>query len=83
MMDMKRISIQDLKARLSSAVAEAESGSTILITRHNEAVAQLCPPGPQKVHPGRSVGVGRLRPAVRRATKGRYLSVLMEDRGER
>ena len=83
-MGMKRISIQDLKARLSSAVAEAESGSTILITRHNEPVAQLCPPHhPQKVHSGRSIGVARLQPAVKRATNGRYLAVLMEDRGER
>ena len=81
-MGMKRISIQDLKASLSSAVAEAEAGSTIVITRHNEPVAQLCPPSPQKVHSGRSVGVARLRPALRRATRGRYLSVLMEDRGE-
>ena len=38
---MKQISIQDLKARLSSAVAEAESGETILITRHNQPVAKL------------------------------------------
>jgi prevent-host-death family protein len=80
---MKRISIQGLKARLSAAVAEAESGSTILITRHNEPVAQLCPPRPQQVHSGRSVGAARLRPAARRATRGRYLSVLIEDRGER
>jgi len=78
---MKRISIQDLKARLSSTVAEAEAGSTILITRHNEPVAQLCPPHLQKVHSGR--GRSRLRPAVTRATNGRYLAVLMEDRGER
>ena len=80
---MKRVSIQDLKAQLSSTVAEAEAGSTILITRHNQPVAQLCPPQPQHVHPGQSVGKIRLRSAVRRATKGRYLAVLMEDRGER
>jgi prevent-host-death family protein len=80
---MRRISIQDLKARLSSVVAEAEAGTTIVITRHNEPVAQLCPPGPERVHSRRAVGVNRLRPAVRRATKGRYLSVLIEDRGER
>ena len=77
------MSIQDLKARLSSAVAEAESGSTILITRHNEPVAQLSPPRQDKVHSGRSMSTTRLRPALRRATKGRYLAVLMEDRGER
>jgi prevent-host-death family protein len=80
---MKRISIQALKAHLSSAVAEAESGGTIVITRHNEAVAQLGPARLAKVHAGRSVGMARLRPAVKRGTKGRYLSVLMEDRGER
>lgn len=80
---MRRISIQDLKARLSAAVAEAESGRTIVITRHNEPVAQLGPPRLQNVHSGRSVGMVRLRPAVRRATRGRYLSVLIEDRGDR
>ena len=36
---MKRISIQALKARLSAAVAEAESGETIVITRHQAPVA--------------------------------------------
>jgi len=80
---MKQISIQDLKARLSSAVAEAESGSTILITRHNEPVAQLSPARMPHLHRGASVGTGRLKPAVKRATKGRYLAVLLEDRGER
>jgi antitoxin (DNA-binding transcriptional repressor) of toxin-antitoxin stability system len=38
---MKLVSIQDLKARLSAIVAEAESGDTIIITRHNVPVAQM------------------------------------------
>jgi prevent-host-death family protein len=80
---MKRISIQDLKARLSTAVAEAEAGSTFLITRHNEPVAQLSPARPQHLHRGQQVGTGSLRPALRRGTKGRYLTVLLEDRGNR
>ena len=80
---MKRISIQDLKAQLSAAVAEAESGSTIVVTRHNEPVAQLGPARPHHVHRGQRAGSGRLKPAVRRGTKGRYLKVLMEDRGDR
>lgn len=79
---MKRISIQDLKARLSSAVAEAESGGTIIITRHNQPVAQLGP-ARSHVHRGSRVGEGRLKPAGKGATKGRYLDVLMEDRGTR
>jgi prevent-host-death family protein len=80
---MKRISIQDLKAQLSAAVAEAESGGTVLITRHNQPVAQLGPARSEHEHRGRSVGTGRLGPAVKRATNGRYLSALLDDRADR
>jgi len=54
------MSIQDLKARLSGAVAAAESGATILITRHSEPVARLGPAQPPGVHRGGRVGTGRL-----------------------
>jgi prevent-host-death family protein len=80
---MTRMSIQDLKAHLSAAVADAQSGSTILITRHNEPVAQLGPPTAQHVHRGLRAGAGRLMPALRSGTRGRYLGVLQEDRGDR
>ena len=80
---MKEISIQDLKATLSATVAEAESGQTVIITRHHEAVAQLGPARPAWVHRGGAVGTGRLIPALKRATRGRYLTVLLEDRGDR
>jgi prevent-host-death family protein len=83
MLDMKQISIQDLKARLSAAVAEAEAGHTIVITRHNQAVARLSPAQPSSVHRGKHVASARLRPAINRGTKGRYLAVLLEDRGNR
>lgn len=82
-MAMKQISIQDLKARLSAAVAEAEAGGTLLITRHNQPVAQLRPVRSPDVHRGTAVGAGRLKPAIRRGTQGRYLAVLKEDRGNR
>jgi len=80
---MKQISIQALKAQLSAVVAEAQSGRTIVVTRHNEPVARVGPAQPSHVHPGRQPGAGRLKPAVKRGTKGRYLKVLIEDRGER
>jgi len=80
---MERISIQDLKAQLSAAVAEAQSGRTIVVTRHNQPVAQLGPAHPHHVHRGARAGSGRLKPAVKRGTKGRYLKVLAEDRGDR
>ena len=80
---MKQISIQDLKARLSAAVAEAQSGSTIVVTRHNEPVAQLGPARPSHVRRGTGVGTRRLRPAMTHGTQGRYLTVLTEDRDNR
>lgn len=80
-MVMKRISIQDLKSGLSAAIAEAEAGRTILVTRHNRAVARLTPLTPVQLHgDGRRVDAAPLTPLLRRATKGRYLQVLLEDR---
>jgi prevent-host-death family protein len=80
---MKKVSIQDLKARLSAVVAEAESGRTIVITRHHAPVAQISPAHVEGVHRGDRVGAGRLRPTLKRGTKGRYLAVLLEDRNHR
>ncbi len=76
---MKRISVQDLKARLSSAIAEAESGGTFLITRHSRAVALLTPAA-RHIHAPSSNQRPALKPALKRATKGRYLHVLLDDR---
>jgi prevent-host-death family protein len=80
---MKMVSIQGLKARLSAMVAEAESGHTIIVTRHNAPVAQLSPPRTELIHRGKNVGTGAIRAALKRGTKGRYLEVLLEDRGNR
>ena len=77
------VSIQDLKARLSEMVTAAESGDTIIITRHSAPVAQLSPTRTESVHRGKNVGSSRLRAALKRGTKGRYLEVLLEDRGNR
>jgi prevent-host-death family protein len=82
-MVMIKVSIQDLKGRLSAVVAEAEAGQTILITRHNDPVAQLGPAGTVHVHRGERVGTGRLESVLTRATKGRYLAILRDDRGSR
>jgi prevent-host-death family protein len=80
---MKRVSIQDLKSRLSSVIAEAESGVTVVITRHNEPVAQLTPARTSHVTRGARVGSGRLQPALTRGSGGRYLDVLGADRAGR
>ena len=65
------------------AVAEAEAGEMTLITRHQRPVAQLGPPSPAHVHRGVRVGHGRIERATRRGTRGRYLTALLEDRGNR
>jgi prevent-host-death family protein len=80
---MKSLSIRELKAGLSSAVAEVEAGESIVVTRHGEAVAKLVPARSQFVHVGSRVGRVRLTPAVRMAKKGRALEVLFEDRDDR
>lgn len=80
---MKQVSIQALKATLSAAIAEAEAGATIVVTRHNEPVAQLGPAHSRHVHRGKGVSARGLKPAIKRGTKGRYLAVLLEDRGSR
>ena len=80
---MKQISIQDLKAKLSAAISEAESGNTIVITRHNEPVAKLIPAQPQYLHRGRDLGKGGIRPVLKRGKKIPYLDILLQDRGYR
>ena len=82
-MAMKQISIQDLKASLSAAISEAESGNTIVITRHSEPVAKLIPAHPQYVYRGRDVGKGGIKPAITRKKKIPYLEILLQDRGDR
>ena len=74
--------IQDLKAHLSTAVSEAEAGATIIITRHNQPIAQLSPLRSPHVHYGSKVGTG-LSSAIQGGTNGRALELLDEDRGDR
>jgi prevent-host-death family protein len=82
---MKSVSIRELKANLSSAVAAVEAGESIVVTRHGQAVARLVPARSQFVHVGSRVGRGRLTPAVPPGTvpEGRALEILLEDRGDR
>lgn len=80
---MSEISVQELKARLSGAIAEAEAGQTLVITRHRAPVAQLGPATVAAVRRGSRVGRGRLAPALKTGTGGRALAALLEDRGDR
>ena len=81
-MATKEISIQDLKANLSSVIAEAESGATVVITRHKAPVAKLVPPE-SHVHRPQGTDKPALKPAIKSDKKIPYLEVLLEDRGDR
>lgn len=76
---MKKIAIHELKQNLSAAVSDAESGQTLLITRHRRVVARLVPPQPG-LQVGKESGDAKLGPAIGRNTKGRYLEVIADDR---
>jgi antitoxin (DNA-binding transcriptional repressor) of toxin-antitoxin stability system len=43
---MKVIGIKELKARLSEYLRAVEAGETVLVTRHDEVVAEIRPPRP-------------------------------------
>jgi antitoxin (DNA-binding transcriptional repressor) of toxin-antitoxin stability system len=80
---MTEISVQDLKARLSGAIADAEAGETLVITRHRTPVAHLGPAAAPGTRRGSRVGRGGLVPALKGGTRGRALAALLEDRGDR
>ena len=79
---MEAVSVQDLKAKLSSVVAAAESGQTIVITRHGRPVARLCPADPPHVHRGRLVGEAWPH-AVTSGLGAKAVAALLDDRGDR
>lgn len=81
---MTTVSVQDLKAQLSSAIAAAERGDSIVITRHGKPVARLVPADPPYVHRGSRVGEA-LPPPIKTGVPGlaaRALEVLFEDRND-
>src|SRR5688500_4833891 len=69
---MKRISIQELKRRLSRVLAEAEGGATLLVTRHGRAVARIMPAELEHVHVGSRAGRSCIEPLLNGPTRGRY-----------
>lgn len=77
---MKTVPIQQLKQRLSALLADAAAGERILITRHRRPIAVLASADLEHIHVGARFGKAALRPLFNRATKGRYLEVLEEDR---
>jgi len=70
---MRTVSVQELKKRLSALVTEASRG-------HQRPVAYLSAAGLQHLHLGGKFGKADLKPLLKKATRGRYLEMLAEDR---
>lgn len=77
---MKQVSIQELKRSLSALLREAAAGTRIVVLRHRRPLASLVAADLGHTTVGPRFGQGSLRPLLRRATRGRYLAVLAEDR---
>ena len=79
---MRKITIQDLKQRLSEVVSAAEAGERFVITRHKKPVAELGSTNFGHLHVGEQSGTGRLSTVLDGPTGGRYLEVLGNDRSD-
>jgi len=83
---MISVTIQDLKQTLAEIIGRIEHGESIVITRHGRPVARLVPHADPNVHTGADFGSREpLEPLGDRATGGKYLEILRDDRrgGER
>jgi prevent-host-death family protein len=93
----RRVSIAELKARLSEYVAAAKAGESVVITERNRPVARLAPLSGGSAREGRMaelVRAGLVRPpraklgrsfftAARPADpRGRSLEAILEERAE-
>lgn len=79
---MKTISIQDLKNSLSSAIDEAASGETLIITKHGRPIARLEAADSPHVTVGERFGHARLESALSTKRRIPILESLNDDRSD-
>ena len=79
---MISVSIEGLKKNLAAVLKRAVRGEVIQITRHNRPVALLVGEDRVNVHYGARSASATLTPLLHRASAGRYLEVLDQDRDE-
>lgn len=79
---MKSISLRVLKENLSRYTEQAARGEPIQVTRYNKPFVYLMPALGQSQRVGTRAGQHEFRPVSKRATRGRFLEVLNEDRND-
>jgi prevent-host-death family protein len=80
LLQVESVPIGDLKQALSSYIDDAANGERVVVTRHGRPVALIIGAEHERLTVGAQFGRGSLRPLLSRASKGRYLSVLEDDR---
>ena len=83
---MATISVEDLEAQLSAALARGEAGETLVITRDDRTIAQLVPARLAHTHVGSRFGTVRLQPAIKgglAGAEGSSVAALADDRSDR
>ncbi|MCP5467853.1 MAG: hypothetical protein H7A32_01115 [Deltaproteobacteria bacterium] len=79
---MEKISINEIKKNFAYWAKLVEQGEAIQITKYNRPYLQLTQIAESGLHCGKRFGKTSLKTRLKRATKGHYLSVLSEDRGD-
>ena len=79
---MEKISINQIKKNFAHWAKLAAEGEAIQITKYNRPYLQLTQITESGLRYGKHFGKTSLKSALKHASKGRYLSVLSEDRGD-
>ena len=77
---MQKVSIKDLKKRLSSVFEMAFKGTPVEITRYNEPFVYIYGAATPGLHIGKRVLKDSLQTVLDRPFKGSSLKVLLQDR---
>jgi prevent-host-death family protein len=77
---MKSVSLKDLKQNLSQYAEEAAQGASIQVTKYNRPFVLLVGARSPSLHIGLRAGTGFLQTVGKKATEGKFLKTLLEDR---
>ncbi len=79
---MKIVPLLELKKRLSYWAEKAAEGERIEVTKYNKPFVYISSSEVSALHVGESIGEYSLKSALNDPTRGKWLNLLIEDRGE-
>lgn len=79
---MKSVPLKALKENLAYWAEEAAKGERVQVTKYNRPYAVLGPSEGYGLYRGKKAGRESLKSVLSKATKGKWLKILKEDRDE-